>query len=304
MIVLIVGLGSIARKHISVLKTLQKDIKIYAFRSNKTLEQVPGVINIFHINEIPNNLDFVIISNPSSEHKASITRFMPFNKPLFIEKPVLSDLEESDCLLKQIQSRNLSTYVACNMRFHPAIQFLKKNIQTKRLLEYNSYCGSYLPDWRPGQDYKKGYSARKELGGGVHLDLIHEIDLCLFLLGNPEKSTSYLSKKSNLEISSMDVAHYILEYPEASAFITLNYYRKAAKREIECVWEDSIWSIDLLKNTIIDDKGEIIYKAPFNILDTYEQQMKYFIEMIELKIKPMNDFSEALEVLKICINEE
>jgi predicted dehydrogenase len=272
--VMIVGLGSIARKHIKVLKELYTDISIFALRSNKTEIQEEGIENIYSWSEVPGDLDFIIISNPTSMHTETILKSMEFSIPLFIEKPVLHSLDRSDEIITKVRDSGIITYVACNLRFHPAIQFLKKEFLKKMPIEYNSYCGSYLPEWRPNTDYRKVYSAKEELGGGVHLDLIHEIDFCQYLLGEPINTFGYYRKKSSLEIDSSDIAHYVFEFQNTSAFITLNYYRRDSKREIDCIWEDKTWNVDLLRNIITNDKGEEVYSEPFDILDTYTAQMK------------------------------
>ena len=178
----------------------------------------------------------------------------------------------------------------------------KKEISRKKPIEYNSYCGSYLPEWRPNIDYRDVYSARKEFGGGVHLDLIHEVDYCRYLLGNPKESFNYGRKKSDLEISSIDIAHYVFEYDSTSAFITLNYYRRVAKRVIECVWDDKIWVVDLLSNTIVNSEGKIIYTESYDVLDTYMTQMKKFIHDIQNDLIPENNIEEGIETLNLVLN--
>lgn len=301
--VLIVGLGSIARKHIEALKKIDPDVELFAFRKQKPALEYDTVINLYRMEEIPDNIDFVIISNPTHLHYQTIQDFIPLGYPLFIEKPVLCSLENSSDLVEKIKHRCLKTYVACNLRFHPAICFLKKELRIRKPLEFNSYCGSYLPDWRPEQDYRKNYSASKELGGGVDLDLIHEIDFCYYLFGEPANMQKFASKKSRLEINSNDIAHYVLEYQNTSAFITLNYYRRDAKRNIECVWDDETWYIDLLRNKIVNHKNETVFEKEINNLKTYSLQMEYFINCLVNGIKPMNDFEEALITLQICLNE-
>lgn len=302
--VLIVGLGSIAKKHILALNSIDSSFTYYAFRSSRNSARFENVIDIFSISDIPEDIDFFIISNPTSEHAKSILDLLPFGKPLFIEKPVLMNLEFASLMKKQIREEGIFTYIACNMRFHPVIKLLKLELDRKKPIEFNVYCGSYLPEWRPYQDYTINYSAIKSLGGGVHLDLIHEIDYTIFLLGKPEKlAFAYSDKKSSLNIDSNDIAHYVLEYRETSVFITLNYYRKFPKRTIELVWEDDIWVADLLSNTIVSSKLGEFYKEEFSIQSTYWEQMKYFMDCIKNDIEPMNSFDESLEILKIALNE-
>lgn len=300
--VLIVGLGSIARKHITALRSIDSKVEILALRSVNNAQEEPGVTNIYGFDQIPEDIDFAIISNPTSEHRGTIESLVRLNKPLFIEKPVLSSLEGARELEELIKNKGISTYIGCNVRFHPVIARLKEEVRHRKPLELNVYCGSYLPEWRPHTDYRKVYSAQKALGGGVHLDLIHELDYTLYLMGKPVAIQSYRARKSNLEINSVDIAHYTLEYDFGSAFITTNYYRTRPKRTIECVWNDEVWVADLITGTISSKEEGDILKGPHSMLDTYQAQMEYFLDSIRQGKKMMNDFSEALEVLEICLN--
>ncbi|MFT7381873.1 MAG: putative dehydrogenase [Roseivirga sp.] len=300
--VLIVGLGSISKKHITAIRRISSNAKIYALRSGNSINEEVDVENIYSLADAPKDLDFCVISNPTSEHGDTIKLLASLKKPMLIEKPVLSSLNNIDELNSVIKEFDIITYIGCNLRFHPVIERLKQEMDQRRPVEMNVYCGSYLPDWRPQQDYRKVYSAKSSLGGGVHLDLIHEIDYTTYLLGQPKAFTSYSSRKSSLEIDSKDIAHYILEYDQTSVFITLNYYRREAKRQIECVWEDEVWIADLIKGEILNGQGDIIFTKPFDVLETYYAQLNYFLGCIQEERKPMNDFSEAIEVLKIGLN--
>lgn len=302
--VLFTGLGSIALKHLSALKSIVPNVEVVAYRSTETASNIEGVSNIFSLEKVPANIDFVLITNPTSMHAQTIENLLNLRCPLFIEKPVVSNPAEGDILQNKIQHLALTTYVACNMRFHPAIQFLKKEFETRKPIELSAYCGSFLPDWRPNQDYRENYSSKAEMGGGVHLDLIHEMDYCYYLLGRPSTVfPAYLRKKSALEINSKDIAHYTVEYPGTSVFITLNYYRKSPKRSIDIVWENEVWQVDLIKNTIVDSEGKVIFTSEYNPSDTYKNQLKYFINCIESGNQPMNSFSEGLEILKSALHE-
>lgn len=305
--VLIIGLGSIARKHITALKSLNFDSKIYALRSslNATIEE--GVENIYDIDNSNVLFDFAIISNPTNLHYEFIEKLAQKGIPLFIEKPAIHKLENADKLVQLIEEQKTVTYVACNLRFHACIVFLKNKIDTERLKinELNVYCGSYLPDWRPGKDFRTIYSANAAMGGGVHLDLFHELDYITWLFGMPNKSKSVLRNISSLEIDAVDYANYILQYDCFTASIILNYYRRKPKREIEIVLDEDTWTIDLIKNEIKNDTGEYLFKTvAFNVKDTYSVQMDYFIDCLKNKVIPMNSLKESVEILKICLNDE
>lgn len=302
--ILIVGLGSIARKHISALQSLKIEAKIYAFRSNPNAETEEGIENIYNLADLFIPIDFAIISNPSNLHYSFIEILAKKDIPLFIEKPAVHSLENVEKLVDIIDDRKLVTYVACNLRFHPCIIFLKNKLDTHdlRINELNVYCGSYLPDWRPGKDFRKIYSANASMGGGVHLDLFHELDYTTWLFGLPNKSRSILKSISSLEIDAIDYANFILEYDSFTANIILNYYRRKPKREIEIVFENETWTVDIIKNEIKNDADEYLLKASdFNAKETYVFQLEYFINCLKEKQMPMNSFKESLENLKICL---
>lgn len=301
--VLIVGLGSVAKKHTSALKKLDNSVQIIALRSGADVAPETDVINIFSFDEIEKYApDFAIISNPTSKHKETIERLLRFKFPLFIEKPLHSDLC-LDSLIDLANSFCVPTYVACNLRFLDCIKYVKASLNSRlieNLNEVNVYCGSYLPDWRPGCDFRKIYSSNSEKGGGAHLDLIHELDYLYWFFGMPVKVTRVLKSNSTLRINSPDYANYILEYRNFCASIILNYYRRDAKRHLELVFEDDTWNVDLLKNRIYQD-DKTIFMSEQRIQDTYYAQMDYFINSVLTGKESLNDISSAYNVLKICL---
>lgn len=305
--IVIVGLGSIAKKHIQALNTLEKEFNIYALRSNINAESTDGVTNIFDLSAINFKIDFAIISNPTHLHYEYISFFVDKAVPLFIEKPPLSTLANAESLLEKINQKSSFTYVACNLRFNPCLQFLKNFISSspdKRVNELNVYCGSYLPNWRPNQDFRTVYSSQANMGGGVHLDLFHELDYTHWIFGKPTAVRNTKRNVSTLEIDAVDYANYTLDYANYTATIILNYYRKDSKRTIEIVFEDETWLVDLIKNKITNHKGEIIFEEhDFNVLETYRLQMQYFIDCLTNNLPPMNNFAESVETLKICLDE-
>ena len=305
--VLIIGLGSIARKHVSALRSLPLDFKIFALRSSTQADKFHDVVNLFDLDDKSLVFDFAIISAPTHLHYQYIELLSKKSIPLFIEKPAVHKLDKVDELLCLVSEKQLTTYVACNLRFHPCLLFLKNklNYEKLRINELNIYCGSYLPDWRSEKDFKKIYSANASMGGGVHLDLFHELDYVTWLFGFPESSNSITRNVSSLGINAIDYANYTLEYNSFTASIILNYYRKKPKREIEIVLENTTWTIDLISNTIKNDIGDYLFRCDeFQVKDTYKDQLIYFTECLKKKRTPMNSFKESLENLKICLHNE
>lgn len=298
--VLIVGLGSIAQKHINALRKISNNISFYALRSSIGAMEVDGITDIYDISIISSlSIDFAIISNPTALHKQTVSTLIPFEIPLFIEKPVFDRLDVGH-ILQEVEEKNIITYVACNLRFLGCLIFLKHFLKNKRINEVNSYCGSYLPDWRPDKDFRTIYSANKEMGGGVHIDLIHEIDYLYWLFDVPIDVFVTKSNKSTLNISAVDYANYLFSYPEYNVNVILNYYRRDAKRSLEVLLENGTVYVDLLQNTVLF-QNEVIYSSDKRVLDTYEDQLTFFMEeVLKNKVK-FNTIDEAFEVLKLCI---
>jgi len=299
--VLIIGLGSIAKKHILALKQINTKVVIFALRSRTNASQYQDITNIYNTDELENYaFDFCIISSPTTFHARDIEKIIQFKIPLFIEKPLFSTLDNQP-LIDSIKTNHIKTYVACNLRFLDSLIYVKEKIIGRSELiinEVNAYCGSYLPDWRPNTDYRESYSANEHLGGGVHIDLIHEIDYLYWLLGAPIKTNRLLKSNSSLDISAIDYANFILEYPNFVSSVKLNYYRRDAKRYLEILFNDFTIYIDLLTNTVYKN-GVQIYSSDQKIIDTYKPQLEYFVENISKT--SFNDIIEAYEVLKICI---
>ena len=171
--VVIVGLGSVASKHIAALSEIG-GYEIYALRSGLSSAELSGVKSLHSLKELEAvHPDFAIISNPTFLHTKTIEALLKYGMPLFIEKPLSDNL---DCygLLEKISKNHIFTYVACNLRFLPCISFLKEKIKDRRINEADIYCGSYLPEWRK-TDYRKSYSSNRAAGGGADLDLIHAV---------------------------------------------------------------------------------------------------------------------------------
>lgn len=301
--VLIVGLGSIAKKHIAALRYIDSPVELYAMRSARYAQSWDGITDLYDWSELDTiRFDFAVISNPTSEHMPTIRRLLPFQLPLFIEKPLHSGVIDDE-LVAEVKRLGIITYVGCNLRFYECLQEAANIIRQHRVNEVNVYCGSYLPDWRPQVDYHTVYSANPEMGGGVHIDLIHEVDYIYWLFGKPQYTHRVFTHKSSLDIRAIDYANYLMEYPEFNVNIILNYYRRDYKRTLELVCNDGTFLVDLFANTIAYG-NRILFSSKNRVVDTYLSQMKYFVECVRCNCHTINEIEDANNVLKISLQND
>lgn len=304
--ILIVGLGSIAAKHIDAIRRIEPEAEIIALRSRREAPPYVNVRDVYSLDECTGTFDFAIVSNPTSRHAHTVEELLKLNIPLFIEKPVFESPDYPE-LLEKIRMLGVKTYVGCNLRFMDSLIVLHDYIRSnpdKRINEVNVYCGSYLPSWRPGTDFRKCYSAIPELGGGVNIDLIHDIDYTVWIFGQPVQTRGFCRSVSSLGIRAIDYANYTLVYPRFTASVILNYYRRDYRRRIEVLFDDDTWTVDIGNNIITDMNGATIYKGSVSPLQTYEAQMRYFMDKLKKGETMENDVFSACDVLKICLNYE
>ena len=297
-----IGLGSIAQKHIKAIKKIDSKANLFAVRSKKNSPLFNGIENISFVNLASFDLDAIIISNPSVYHKQYIIDLAPLGIPIMVEKPICISIDQWIELNQLAKNPHPIIYCAFNLRFHPLIQFLKSYLKEKpdKIYEVNSYCGSYLPLWRPQIDYKNSYSAKSDLGGGVQFDLIHEIDYINFIFGQPIETQKQYRKLSHLKIDSFDYAHFNLTYQNFSVSITLNYFRKDPKRTLEIVRENDTLLLNFIDDKLVNlNTGRVLIDAKNKGMElSYLNQMKYFISIIKKKQQTNNSFKESLRIIK------
>ena len=304
--ILFFGLGSIGKKHARIILD-DFDFELYSYRTRKgqeknslNIEEFDNLNDVFSIKP-----DIAFITNPTNLHVKTALKCAERNINLFIEKPISHNLDFTDELEKEIKKRNLFSYVAYNLRFHPIIEKMKEIISEEESMEFKVRCSSYLPDWRPNQDYSKSYSAKKEMGGGVTLDLSHEFDYITYLFGEMKKLEGYCDKISNLKIDSEDILEADITCESTvKGNIHLDYFTKKPERTIQVKFSDKTIIADLIKNTIktIENNQEKTDHIKCKTDETYKKQLQYFFEKHrEKNTNMMNNYSESLKTFKKII---
>ncbi len=296
-----IGIGSIAKRHIRNLRGICEDsgiaLTIDAFRRNS--ERVDGVERIY-INEadLPFDYDAIFITNPTDQHLETLKTFHDHGKHFFIEKPVVSSIQINEA--KQFILRPDSVYyVAAPLRYNAVIQWIKNNVDPCDVISVRSISSSYLPDWRPGQDYRETYSAHKDMGGGVSIDLIHEWDYLTYLFGWPERVSSMIGRISDLEIDSDDYAIYIAEFANMIAELHLDYFGRKTIREIELFTKEDTIIGDIVNNRVILMNSGKTIDFHEQRDDYQKRELNHFLNMISDKIETEDGFHHGLEVLEL-----
>jgi predicted dehydrogenase len=230
---------------------------------------------------------------------------------LFVEKPLSDKLDNVEDLLEIVRKQKLVTLVGCNMRFHPGLLTLKSLLDDHAvgpIIAARVEVGHYLPDWHPWEDYRQGYSARKDLGGGVILDAIHEIDYIRWLLGEVAVVTCLAGKWSRLEIDTEDVAAMLLRFENgAVGEIHLDYIQRAYSRTCQIIGEEGTIHWDYTTGTVrwylAGEKAWHSLTNPpgWQPNDMYLQEMKHFLSCLQGNERPALDVFEAARVLKVAL---
>ncbi len=294
-----IGLGSIAKRHImnlhAVCKSRNIDLIVDAYRRESIMSE--GVNTVYtDYSSVPTDYDVIFITNPTAYHLDTLIQFHNNGKHFFIEKPVVSldKISEAKNLILRQES---IYYVASPLRYNAVIQYLKKKIVTDEVISVRAISSSYLPDWRPNQDYRDTYSAHKDLGGGVDVDLIHEWDYLSYIFGAPISIHSFKGKGSSLDIDSNDFAIYIAKFPKQIVELHLDYFGRKTIREIQLFTESDTIVGNLVENKInfLVSGNEIVF---YEERDDYQRrEINYFLDMMYGIEQVEDGFHHGLQVL-------
>ena len=306
-----IGLGSIGKRHLTNLTNILRErgvsYEIHALRT--TLSPLPeelakSISNVFtSYEELDADYDIAFVTNPTIKHYETLKNILPRAKHLFIEKPVFMETKKP---LDSLPLKEGSVYyVAAPLRYNSVFPMIEKIVRENKIYSARAICSSYLPEWRKNTDYRKNYSARKDMGGGVTLDLIHEWDYLKHLFGTPSSVSHICSQKSDLEIDSDDIAVYAAEYPDKIIELHLDYFGRRSRRELELFTKYGTYKADFVNQTVVFDDGQSIQELPIEkIADPYVAEMNCFLDLcLENSRENPNTIQSAFETLKISLGE-
>ena len=305
--VIIIGLGSIGLKHFKLIQREFKNINLIIFKNSK--KKINNNKNITLINKYDDlkniQLFAAIICTPSNTHIKYAKKISYFTKRIFIEKPISNKYSKSFEFMNFAKKNNLIVHVGYNLLFDPLIKNLYNLIQKKNhsdILFVNIEAQSFLPSWRKNTNYKQFASAQKNLGGGVLLELSHEINYILKIFGKIKSVFAIIKNSKTLDIDVEDFAEILMQNNSKTIFrIHLNFNSKKNIRKCEIITNKETIEANLLKRHILMfNNYNKLKKIKYNttISDTYKFQFDEFLNKIK-KNNNLNSLMLGVDTLKI-----
>lgn len=319
--ILFVGLGSIGQRHYRNLKQIDKKLNFFAIRKkfisprlNKKNQVIKSKLNIkdLKINLIDKNeirekkIDLAFVTNPTSLHIDTADYLVRENCNIFIEKPLSHSLKGVNNLKKLIKNKKVNCEIGFQTRYDPLLLELNKIIKSQKfgkIINVNINHNSYLPFHHKYENYKLGYAAKKNLGGGVLLCFAHEIDYACFLFGKPKIIfPSFIDDGSALSINVETAVAFSLEFEKnISVSFSLDFLRKNQKRTCQIQFEKANVKWDLDKKTIfVNDK---VYKQKSKISrdDLFKIMLKKLLKNFKNKKDSRNTLASAISNLVLIL---
>ncbi|MCC6915389.1 MAG: Gfo/Idh/MocA family oxidoreductase [Rhodospirillaceae bacterium] len=287
---LVVGYGSIGQRHTRLLEELGCETAVVSARDGiypRRYAALQAGVDAWRP-------DYVVIANETSAHFGALKTLcdLGFNGRVLVEKPLF------DAVQVPPAGRFSHAAVAYNFRCHPLIIRLKRELDGARVFDAHLHVGQWLPDWRPGRDYRASYSARRGAGGGVLRDLSHEIDLALHFFGPWKKLTAHGGHFSTLEIDSEDSFSVLLEASGAPAVqITLNYLDRPGRRSAVINTDKGMLHLDLVRGLLQKD-GQMLAEHPVDRDHTYREQHRLMIDGAAGKLCTLAEGASVVELIE------
>lgn len=328
--IVFVGLGGIGQRHLRNLsQLLGSELEAHAFRSRRLTQVVSDKLDIVPDENIETKYgitvhqtwqqalgvkpDVVMICNPSSLHMEYALSCAYAGIPVFVEKPLSNNWDRVTELLAVADERGLIGCVGYQLRFHPCVKRLQELLRTAsigRLVAVRMQVGEYLPGWHKYEDYREMYAARRDLGGGVVLSQIHEMDILYSLLGAPESIYAVGGQLTKLELDVEDTASSLMTFSAHGRKIPVHlhqdYIQSPPRRSYEFVGDEGKIEVDMTTTTLtrFDQQGnmaERIALPEFQRNDLFLDQMRHMLSCLKGVEKPIVTLRDGAESLRMAL---
>lgn len=295
--ILIVGLGSIGARHARLAREIAPKARIVAWRHRASSDAPSeGIERI--VSTLAEALEFrpelAVIASPPSKHMDAALPLAAAGVHLLVEKPIASSPKGVNDLIETCQARGVMLMIGYNLRFMPSLQRFRELIREKRVgraLSVRTEVGQYLPAWRPSMDYRNTVSAKAALGGGVLLELSHEIDYLRWLFGEVDWISATARRQSALDIDVEDTAHLVMGFaaPHGERAVV-------AAVNMDFIRHDSTRSC-----TVIGELGTLRWNALTGSVELYEHSGTGWVTVSSMPSEPDESYLAEWRHLLSCL---
>jgi predicted dehydrogenase len=301
----VLGLGSAGARHARHLLELGHSVSAW---DPDAPDVPPGLSLARSPEQAVDSADAAIVASPNSAHAEQALMALDAGCHVLVEKPIATEVREARRLVEIARERGLVAGVAMNLRFHPPLQALKGLVgggELGRIFLAQASFGFDLRRWRPGTDYRRSYSARSELGGGIVLDAIHELDYLLWLLGPVTSVAAHVARASELEADVEAVAVAALEFASgALGNLDLNFVEPSYRRGCLLAGDRATARWEWEDQTVVIRSGESerVLDARGDVAETYRAELADFADAVAQGRPPATPLEEGLRALELAVS--
>jgi predicted dehydrogenase len=311
---LLVGYGSIGRRHLTNLHSLGVTDWAVVHTGRGTLPlELPCAARIYA--DVHEALEreapsFAVIANPTGLHVDAALACVDAGCELLIEKPISHSLEGVGALEELASIRGTKTLVGFQFRFHPALIRISGLIRSGAMgepLHARVIWAEHLPSWHPWEDWRKSYAARAELGGGVHHTICHPFDYLRMIFGDPVKLFATLRRDGPLGLPVPEAADVALSFPGGlGAHVHLDFWCRPPMHQIDLVCSEGRIHWDYMTGSLqvwSASRGECDESALPGIDERNElflSEGRHFLGMLRGADKSECSLEDGVAVVRIC----
>jgi predicted dehydrogenase len=307
--ILVIGAGSIGRRHAANLSALGAQVGIYDV-DTAALDDFckdPRFTAVYDLAAALKDRQYTaaVVCTPNHLHIPAAQQVADAEINLFIEKPLSHTFDGVGSLIGTVNQKGLICMAGFNLRYEPGLQYIKEHLKPAEVAFARIEFGSYLPSWRPQADYRQSYSANRSMGGGIILDDVHEIDYACWLFGAPARITSACGTFGHMAIDVEDTAEFLLQYPDKLVNIHCDYLQRTYTRQCKICLKNgnTIEWVFGKQVTVHSDRPDTVfsYADRFDVNDMYVAEMREFLACLSEHRTPGSDLENAARILDIAL---
>lgn len=314
--IVIIGLGSMGKRRIRLIKEMYPDFRLTGIdgredRRNEAAELF-GIRCFSNISDIKENIDCAFISTSPLSHHPIITDCLSRGWNVFTELNLVDDGYDDN--IRLADEKNCVLFLSSTFFYREETKYIRSRIAPEKQWNYIYHIGQYLPDWHPWENYKDFFIGDKRTNGCREIMAI-ELPWLIGAFGEIDTVQAISDKMTGLNISFDD--NYMIRISHRNGnkgLLIVDVVSPVAVRKLEAYAEnayiswngtpDSISEFDpetkKLVNIELNEMTEHKegYSA-FIVENAYKNEIKEFFDVVLDHKDPIYGFEQDKKILAI-----